>query len=157
MLTAAVCTALTGAGLALSLLTAWRRRFLPATRLAAWSLLPVGLWLTGLLPLAQKIGRAAARWGADLVFKPSVWTGIGVLALSALLFVIARLAGRRTPRGRGRVTGRDGGVPAVAPTASTGALDAPRAQRQPAKKNAAADDGLSDFQEIEEILRRRGI
>jgi hypothetical protein len=155
MLTAAVCVALTGAGLAVAFLTAWRRRFLKATRVAAWSLLPVGLWMTGLLPLGQKIGRAIGTWGADLVFKPGVWAGVGVLALSAVLFAVARLVGRRAPRGR--VTGTDGGVPAVAPRASTAALDAPRT-RQPARKSEpSGDDGLSDFQEIEEILRRRGI
>lgn len=161
MLTATVCVALSGAGLAMALLTAWRRRFLHATRIAAWALLPIGLYMTGLATLGRKVGVAVGKWGADLVFKPTVWIGILVLAVSALLFMIVRVAGKRSPRRR-KVTGDDGGVPAVAPQASTGALEPGRgAQRQPApsrkKAKASGDDGLSDFSEIEEILRRRGI
>lgn len=166
MLTATVCIALSGAGLAVSFLTAWRRRFLRATRIAAWSLLPVGLYMTGLLPLGQKIGKAVGTWGADLVLKPTVWAGIGVLAFAAVLLVVTRLAGRRSggrAEGRSREVSRPGAAPAVAPGASTAALGTrPRAAApaaaKPAKKAAASGgDGLSDFKEIEEILRRRGI
>jgi hypothetical protein len=158
MLTAAVCIALSGAGLAVSFLTAWRRRFLRATRLAAWSLLPVGLYMTGLVPLVRKIGKAAGTWGADLVFKPTVWAGILVLAVSALLFLITRFAGKRSGSGAGRRVRSDSGVPEMAPTASAPALPEPARRTPPARKGGSSgDDGLSDFKDIEEILRRRGI
>lgn len=165
MLTATVCIALSGAGLAVSFLTAWRRRFLRATRIAAWSLLPVGLYMTGLLPLGQKVGKAVGTWASDLVFKPTVWAGVGVLALAVVLFVVTRIAGRRSgvrSGGGSREVTRPGGAPAVAPSASTAALgpggrtEGTSGAKQ-GKRKAGADDGLSDFKDVEEILRRHGI
>jgi hypothetical protein len=180
MLTSTVCVALSAAGLAIALLTAYRRRFLAATRIAAVALLPVGLYLTGLLTLVGKVGHAVGTWAADLVLKPSVWVGFGVLAASVVLYTAARFAGRRR-RGVGRAGRRR--ETAVAPGAQTAGLPAgrggaqetkagtgakagkgakagPEAKRAGAAKSAGAtgaDDGLSDFREVEEILRRRGI
>jgi hypothetical protein len=162
MLTSTVCVALSATGLAIALLTAYRRRFVAATRIAAAALLPVGLYLTGLLGLAGKIGRAAGSWAADLVFKPSVWVGFAVLAGSVVLYAAARLAARR--RGKGAARRAAEGQPAL-----TGEPTAPRLPRRepkdgPKRQSTAktgtasnGDDSLSDFREVEEILRRRGI
>ena len=79
MLTVTVCAALSAAGLAVSFLTAYRRRFVAATRLAAVSLLPIGLAMAGLVGLGGKIIQAISSWAADLVFKPTVWVGFAVL------------------------------------------------------------------------------
>ena len=84
MLTETVCAAVSAAGLGIALLTAYRRRFLAAIRIAAYALIPIGLVLTGL-----------AKWVSDIVFKPTVWIGFGVLALSWALFVVSRAAERR--------------------------------------------------------------
>ncbi|MGW3562851.1 hypothetical protein ACWDSL_02940, partial [Streptomyces sp. NPDC000941] len=84
MLTDTVCAAASAAGLAVAFVTAYRKRFLAATRIAAYALLPVGLAMTGILD-----------WIADLVFKPSVWLGFGVLGLSWLLFMVTRAVERR--------------------------------------------------------------
>ena len=162
MLTAAVCIALSGAGLAISLLTAWRRRFRRATKIAAWSLLPVGLYLAGLLPLAGEIGRAVGSWAADVVFSPTVWAGLAVLALSMVLFIAARIAGKRSARraGGSREAAGPGGPRTVAPGASKAALGRGAGQsaaKSGKKHGSSQDDELSDFKEIEEILRRHGI
>jgi hypothetical protein len=151
MLTSTVCVALSAAGLAIALLTAYRRRYLAATRTAALALLPVGLYMTGLLTLGRKVGQAVGTWAVDLVFKPSVWMGFGVLAVSAVLFAGARLAGRR--RGRGRGTGKETGSgrrerPAVATAGAAAPALARRRKDEPES---------GDFSEIEEILKRRGI
>ncbi|MEN2417922.1 hypothetical protein AABB02_07425, partial [Streptomyces rimosus] len=81
MLTSTVCAAVSAAGLGIAALTAYRKRFLAATRIAAFSLVPVGLVMTGVID-----------WLTDVVFKPTVWAGFGVLALSVVLFMIARVA-----------------------------------------------------------------
>ncbi|MGO4753376.1 hypothetical protein AB4212_33010 [Streptomyces sp. 2MCAF27] len=47
MLTDTVCAAASAAGLAVAFVTAYRKRFLAATRIAAYALLPVGLAMTG--------------------------------------------------------------------------------------------------------------
>lgn len=155
MLTAIVCVALSGAGLALALLTAWRRRFLTATRLLALALLPIGAYLAGLATLGARIGGAIGSWGAGLAFDPVVWLGFMVLALAAVLYLAARFVGRR---GRRRAAaGRDRGrVMAAADSAAALDKSAPAANRGGRNGRAAGDD-LSEFADVEEILRKRGI
>ncbi|PWI42052.1 hypothetical protein [Streptomyces sp. ICBB 8177] len=152
MLTATVCVALSGAGLAVALLTAWRRRFLRAVRVAAVSLLPVGLYLAGLITMFRKIGEAVGDWAAGLVLKPSVWLGFAVLALAVLLYLIARLAsGRSGRRAERRAAAGAGTGTAVEPAARPG----PR--QVEAKRAKAGKGGSSEFDDIEEILRKHGI
>ncbi|WP_405579231.1 hypothetical protein [Streptomyces sp. NBC_01190] len=165
MLTTTLCVALSAAGLALALLTAYRRRFLRATRIAALALLPVGLSMAGLVTLGRRIGTAVGDWAVDLVFKPTVWTGFAVVAFSVLLYGITRLfSGGEAARGRatggpaagGAVAGDRGRGPAAVPGAAAPAL--PTAGRGASgRRRGSADSGLSDFADVEEILKRRGI
>jgi hypothetical protein len=152
MLTTTICAALSAAGLAVALLTAFRRRFVAATRIAAVALLPIGLAMSGLLGLAGAIVREAGNWAADLVLKPSVWAGFAVLACAVVLYVIARTAARRSTGRKERAT--EGGD-AVPPTAGASAL--PARERATEKPRAAGDGGKDDFSEIEEILKKHGI
>ncbi len=173
MLTTTFCAALSAAGLAIAVLTAYRRRYLRATRIAAVALLPVGLAMAGLVTLGRKITTAVGDWAADLVFKPSVWTGFAVLACSAGLYGITRLfAGRGGGRGGDRGTdraaepaglsGAGSGTPAALGASrnsgGAGRADdgAGRGAAKP-KKSRGGDSGLSGFEDVEEILRRRGI
>lgn len=152
MLTSTVCAAVSAAGLALAALTAYRKRFLAATRIAAFALIPLGLVLTGVID-----------WVTDLVFKPTVWTGFGLLALSVVLFTIGRVVERR----RGGVGSRKerraaaaGRTEAVAPTASAPSLGAGRTTSQPSAKGKARgkdDAPKDDFSDIEAILKKHGI
>ncbi|MFJ4187982.1 hypothetical protein [Kitasatospora sp. NPDC089509] len=153
MLTAAISFLLTAGGVAVAGLRAWRRRFRSATRWFAVALLPAGLYLTGLFPLATKIGRAFGDWAAKLVFDPRVWTGIALLGVSAALLLATRWMDRRgaveaTPE-RPSAAGPAPERPAVA--------QAPKAPGKPQKQTGKRDDGLGDFSDIEEILRKRGI
>lgn len=163
MLTTTVCAALSAAGLAIAFLTAWRRRFAAATRIAAVALVPVGLAMSGLVGLAGKIGRAFGGWAADLVLKPTVWAGFAVLACAVVLWVVARAAsGRAAARpaaaGRDRKQARGKKAPAATePAADTPALtSAPAAQRKEKEAQPAADAG-EDFSDIEAILKKHGI
>ncbi|MET8542375.1 hypothetical protein ABZW03_17215 [Kitasatospora sp. NPDC004799] len=153
MLSASISFILTAGGVAFAGLRAYRRRFLSATRWFAVALLPAGLYLTGLFPLASTIGREFADWATKLVLDPRVWTGIALLGVSAVLLLTTRWVGRRggtavegaaeRPAAAGPAPER----PAVAPT--------PKAPKKPAA--GKRDDGLGDFADIEEILRKRGI
>ncbi|MEC4020969.1 hypothetical protein [Streptomyces sp. H27-D2] len=167
MLTTTVCAALSAAGLAIALLTAYRRRFLAATRIAAFSLLPVGLAMAGLIGLGGKIGRAVGGWSADLVLKPTVWAGFGVLAVAVVLYVATRFAsGRgadrteeRTTRTSTRKERRAAAAAqrtAVAPSASAPSLGAGHTAARPEPKAKAAG-GKEDFSDIEAILKKHGI
>lgn len=177
-----VCIALTAAGLLLGAVFAARRRFLTATRWVAAALLPVGVYLTGLAPVVSDIGRTLWNWGTDVVLGTRVWTGLGLLALSMVLFAAARTAGRRRAARRAASPAGERGAPhpVVAPRSALDhrssadpahaeprpkTVSRPKTEPQPPggarpqSKSAGkgADDDLGDFSEIEEILRRRGI
>ncbi|MFI9272642.1 hypothetical protein ACIGXM_18225 [Kitasatospora sp. NPDC052896] len=149
MLTAGVCFALTVVGLVIAGLHGLRRRWRTATRWAAVALLPAGVYLTGLVPVARSIGHAVADWAARLVFDPRVFVGIGLLALAVLLLLATRVGG-------GRKEVAESGAPRSA-TARPAAkqLGTPATPAKPTK--GKSDDGLGDFSDIEEILRKRGI
>ncbi|UJB46482.1 hypothetical protein [Streptomyces sp. A1-5] len=148
MLTSTVCAAVSAAGLGIAALTAYRKRFLAATRIAAFALIPIGLVMTGVID-----------WVTSIVFKPTVWAGFGVLALSAGLFAISRLVERR--RGiagrKERRAAAGSGAPAVAPAASAPSLGpgrkAPKSTPTPSAGSAPKDD----FSDIEAILKKHGI
>lgn len=154
---APLCIGVTVIGLVLSYL-AWRRRGAASgLRGSAYSLLPLGLYLTGVIPLLWRIGSQIVGWAAGLIFKPTVWAGTIVLALAVLLWVVSGMLLRRKVTKSNRAADGDGegGTPAagaakrpaVERTVSTG-------QSAPSGSSSGGDDDLKD---IEELLRRRGI
>jgi hypothetical protein len=155
VLTAAVCVALSGAGLAVAVLTAWRRRYRRAVRVAAVALLPVGLYMAGLVPLGTKIGEAFGTWAAGLVFKSTVWAGFAVIALAVLLHLGSRIGRARSEAKVDR--GADRGA-AVAPASSAPAIaPAPSAPEAAGRKRGKGADATSEFDDIEAILRKHNI
>jgi hypothetical protein len=158
MLTTTVCAALSAAGLAVAFLTAYRRRFAAATRIAALSLVPVGLAMSGLLGMFGKIGGAVAAWASDLVLKPTVWAGFGVLAVALVLYLVGRAAGRRTRARAGGGAGR-GARRAAEPGASRPALggEGGEGDRGRERRPAAGATDADDFSDIEAILKKHGI
>ncbi|MFB7128074.1 hypothetical protein DR950_13545 [Kitasatospora xanthocidica] len=154
MLSAAISFILTAGGVAFAGLRAYRRRFLSATRWFAVALLPAGLYLTGLFPLASTIAREFADWATRLVFDPRVWTGIALLGVSAVLLVTTRWVGRRGGTAVESAPERPAAA-GPAPERPAVAAPAPKAAKKPAA--GKREDGLGDFADIEEILRKRGI
>ncbi|MGC9406580.1 hypothetical protein [Streptomyces sp. DZ1-3] len=149
MIAETVCSAVSAAGLGIAAVTAYRRRFLTAVRVAAYALVPIGLVMTGVV-----------EWLADTAFSPVAWAGFGVLGLSWALFMITRTVERR--RGGTRKERRQAGAAAqrdaVAPGASAPSLGAgagPAAT--PAPGPAKAPRGEDDFSDIEAILKKHGI
>ncbi|MFC9298864.1 hypothetical protein ACFTWH_31175 [Streptomyces sp. NPDC057011] len=143
MLAETICSAVSAAGLGIAALTAYRKRFLAATRIAAYALVPVGLVMTGVV-----------QWVSGMVFKPTVWAGFGLLALAWLLFVITRAVERR---GRGKAVEGSPAREAVAPAASAPSLGAGSRPGPAARRQPQAADGGEDFSDIEAILKKHGI
>ncbi|GAA1362467.1 hypothetical protein ACFPK5_34920 [Streptomyces beijiangensis] len=147
MIAETVASAVSAAGLGIAAITAYRKRFLSATRIAAYSLVPVGLVMTGVV-----------GWVSDMVFKPSVWAGFGVLGIAWLLFASTRAVerrggGTRKERRAAKAAQRE----AVAPAASApslGPATRPVAQPAPGAKAAAPAESFDD---IEAILKKHGI
>ncbi|MGW7417071.1 hypothetical protein [Streptomyces sp. NPDC054863] len=152
MLVETVCSAASAAGLGIAAITAYRKRFLTATRLAAYSLVPVGLVMTG-----------AVGWISGMVFKPVVWAGFGVLAVAWLLFMTTRFVERRSGGTRKeRKAAKAAQREAVAPAASAPSLGVGRQAAAPASAPAPAarqpkKAAGEDFSDIEAILKKHGI
>ena len=150
MIAETVCSAVAAAGLGIAAVSAYRKRFLAATRIAAYSLVPLGLVMTGVV-----------GWLADTAFSPTAWAGFGVLGLSWVLFSTTRAVERRrggTRKERKAARGA-GSQEAVAPTASAPSLGP--AVRTPATRPAGKPRGgetaTDDFSDIEAILKKHGI
>ncbi|MFF0169116.1 hypothetical protein [Streptomyces prasinus] len=153
MIAETVCSAVSAAGLGIALITAYRKRFLTATRIAAYALVPIGLVMTGVV-----------EWLADTAFSPTAWAGFGVLGLSWVLFMTTRAVerrrgGTRQERKERKQQRRTAGAPAqpgaVAPTASAPSLGS--GSRPAAARPAAAPKSDDDFSDIEAILKKHGI
>jgi hypothetical protein len=157
MIAETVCSAVSVAGLGIAAVTAYRKRFLRAVRIAAYSLVPVGLVMTGVV-----------KWLAHTAFSPTAWAGFVVLALAWVLFMVTRAIERRTggTRKERREAAKAAQRGAVAPAASAPSLGAgssatPTAQpavrpkmSEPAPRGAKSGD---DFSDIEAILKKHGI
>ena len=151
---APLCIGVTLIGLVLSFL-AWRRRGAASgLRGSAYSLLPLGLYLTGVIPLLWRIGSQIAGWAAGLIFKPTVWAGTIVLGVAVLLWVVSGMMLRRkvTRSNRAEEGGGEPGTPAAA-----GAAKRPAVERTVSSGQSASSGGDDDLKDIEELLRRRGI
>ncbi|MFF4967824.1 hypothetical protein [Streptomyces sp. NPDC001037] len=148
MIAETVCSAVSAAGLGIAVVTAYRKRYLSAARIAAYSLVPIGLVMTGIV-----------GWLSDTAFSPTAWAGFGVLGAAWLLFagtraVERRRGGTRAERRAARGAAR---TDAVAPTASAPSLGA---GKSPATRPAAPPAGKTsadDFSDIEAILKKHGI
>lgn len=125
MLAETICSAVSAAGLGIAAVTAYRKRFLAATRIAAYSLVPIGLVLTGVV-----------QWVSDIAFKPSVWLGFGLLGLAWLLFMTTRAIERRGvgTRKERKAAARAAQRDAVAPAASAPSLGV--AYRRPSRRRS---------------------
>lgn len=132
-----ISTAVTVLGLMGSWAAAKRRGAASGLRGAAWSLVPLGAYLTGL-----------TKFLSDLVFSPVKWAGVIVLAFGGVLYVTSGVMLRRGADAvpAGREDGRGGGAPKRTTTGDT-----PRAV---GGRTTGAD---SDMAEIEKILKDRGI
>jgi hypothetical protein len=148
MLAETVCSAVSAAGLGIAAVTAYRKRFLSAARIAAYSLVPVGLVMTG-----------AVGWLADTAFSPVAWAGFGLLGVAWLLFAITRAVerrggGSRKERRAARAAARRDAVAPAASAPSLGRSSAPAGREPAAPRPAGSGD---DFSDIEEILKKHGI
>jgi hypothetical protein len=147
MIAETICSAVSVAGLGIAAVTAYRKRFLSAARIAAYSLVPIGLVMTGVV-----------QWLADTAFSVTAWAGFGVLGVAWLLFSTTRAVERR--RGGTRKERKEAKAAArreaVAPTASAPSLGpGTRAAGRPT--TAPGSGSTDDFSDIEAILKKHGI
>jgi len=177
-----LCAGLTGLGLVASWFAMRRRGISAGLRGAAWSLLPLAAYLTGSIKMFWKIGSAIGTFATSFAFSLQVWSGVGVAALAAVLFVVSGAGKRRRKRAKAAaagqprtgLAGRDG-TQAVAGSrnGSTGGNGSagkkaaepatrelatrPARDAKPAKRGKGVFDDDDDLAGVEDILRKHGI
>jgi hypothetical protein len=147
-----LCGGLTVVGLIGSWFTLRRRGARAGARVAAWSLLPIGLYLIGVI-------QPLWNFFYGLVFSPKVWTGLVILGVALLTFAVTGgLRGRPAKR---QADERKRDEPASGPAqlaASPATSATARTQPAPAparrKSTPAVDE---DFGEVADILKKHGI
>jgi len=157
-----LCGGLTAVGLIGSWFALRRRGPRAAARWLAWSLLPIALYLIGVLQVLWRFGVAIGDFFSGLAFSPKVWSGVVLVGLSLVLFVVTGGLRGRGRRKQAKVE-QDGQPPATralaaAPpaAASAGMASRPKSAPVPAKRKGAAPED-EDFGEVAAILKRHGI
>ena len=149
------CVGLTLLGL-IGSWAAWRRRGAAAgVRGVAWSLLPVSLYLTGLLELVWDVVRSTVSWVTHLIFSPTVWSGVALFGVSVVLYVVSGVAKGR--RGDGATVEKSKPAGELTATGPAPASAAAATAAKPATGSKAKQQESSEFDEIEDILKRHGI
>ncbi len=127
---------------------AWRRgnkgRAMQGVGLA---LAPLALYLTGLLRIVWDFVVAVVGWAGRIIFTPAVWSGLGLLALCIVLWVVGGIVARRSA-GKAVATGSSNKTQVSSRPAKASGTSVAKAGTPP------VDD---DFAEIEALLKKRGI
>ena len=83
-----LCGGLTAVGLIGSWFTLRRRGPRAAARVLAWALLPIALYLVGILQVLWRFGVAIGDFFSGLAFSPKVYIGLIIAGISVLLFFV---------------------------------------------------------------------
>ena len=118
------------------------------------ALLPLALYLSGLLGLVWDAVVAVGRWASSTVLSPTIWAGFALLALCVVLWVVGGIVARRTPKR----TRADRKAAAAAPAGGTKAVEARPGRTPSGQANVRqAPPPDDDMAEIEALLKSRGI
>ncbi len=144
----ALTATLTLLGGAWTVYAARNRGAASALRGAGLTLLVPALYLTNTLDTLVGIGAEIASWATRLVFSPTVWLGVVLAGIAVVCLGASSVL-------RGREVERAGSAD---PPAAPAGRDAKQSGKQlPAKRRSKQGSGDDDLDEIEELLRRRGI
>jgi hypothetical protein len=155
---APICIGLSAFGGLIAFLVFRSRGKAAGVRVLGWALLPLAIWLTGLATLLSTVIGAVLRWAGDLVFAPRVWAGVALFFVSFVLLGGANWV-RRRRRAAKIKAGEEAGAGEVKADKSA-AKPEQKTQPQPKaveKSKKGGDDPLAGFEDIDAILKKRGI
>lgn len=158
---APICAGLTAVGVIAAFFAFRRRGAAAGLRLLGWAVLPMAIFLTGMVKLLWTIGTALVQWVSGFIFSPVAWTGVALFGIAAILLPVAAvLRRRRAAAGAATPTGERVAPPSKKPVdggqAAKPAKD-PGKPKAVEKGKGKQDDPLAEFEDIDEILKRRGI
>jgi hypothetical protein len=130
----------------LGLMASWaavrKRGVASGMRGAAWSLVPLAAYLTGV-----------TKFLTDLVFSPVKWAGVVLVGVGVVFYVVSGVMLRKGSEGAEEA----GGAPAEVSSPGRG-KGRPAVEKPSKAAKAPADTTMdADMAEIERILRGRGI
>lgn len=145
-----ICAVVTGLGVIGAFFAFARRGAVSGFRVLGWALLPLAAALTGVVQLLFNFATATIRFVTNFALSVEAWVGFAMFAFAFVLLGgagIARRRGRGAVRERsnsaaGQTAGNDGGNQA--------AVEGNKSQQKD-------DEALAGFEDIEEILKNRGI
>jgi hypothetical protein len=150
-----VAGVLTVIGLVLTVLL-WRRRGPGAgMRMLGVSFLPGAIVLIGLQDVLKELWKSLARFVTNILFAPQIWVGLGMAAAGVVCLIIGNRLTVRKLKGGTTAADTSGGT-ATAPDARSTSTGAAK-PKQVAAKNPKEPTGLEGMEDIDEILKRRGI
>lgn len=138
----------------------WRRKGVASgLRGVAWSLLPLAAGLLGLMNAIWQFVLSLLGIVAGLVFNPLVWAGAVMVGVSVVLYVVSgfmRVRGLGTSP-RGAAKGGENAPKAEGGAKAAGPAGAPAGQVGAKAPKKSGGDDISDFSDIEDLLKKRGI
>ena len=152
--------ALTLVGLIISFFV-WRSKGSAAgLRGVSWSLVPLAAGLLGLLGAVSQFVGSIFTILVNLIFNPIVWAGVVLTGLAVVLYIVsgvmrARGVGVKT-KGGASSTGPEGATAPAEPGRPAAGGGVPAGKVGGAPSQGGGDD-LSDFSDIEALLKKRGI
>jgi hypothetical protein len=150
-----ICAGLTLLGLAAAFLAFRRRGAASGVRLIGWAVLPMAAYLTGMVRLLWTVGSEVVRWITRFAFSPTVWVGVALFGVAAIAFPVAAAMRRRQAS-----ASAEGGETVAGKRAGRRSAGGDTGRERPPKavgKGSQDAAGLEGMEEIEEILKRRGI
>ncbi len=160
-----ICAGLSAVGVVAAFFAFRRKGVASGLRLLGWAVLPMAIYLTGMVRLLWTIGQALVQWVSGFVFSPFVWTGLALFAFAALVFPVAARLRRRQAGAAGASASGDGattplpkqGETATAAGKTRGGDKAKANPKAVGKGTQQAANPMEGMEDIEEILKRRGI
>ena len=157
-----LCGGLTAVGLIGSWFALRRRGPRAAARVLAWALLPIALYLVGILQVLWRFGVAIGDFFSGLAFSPKVYIGLIIAGISVLLFFVTgglrsrdRKKHENASASEKKKEEPDAGPGQLMPSSPATARTQPVPAPAKRKKSGPAPD--EDFDEVADILKRHGI
>lgn len=153
------CLALTALGVFAAVLTFRKRGASSGIRVLGWGLLPIAVWLTGLSRLLWTVVLEGARWVGGLVLSPRVWVGVALFLVAFVMLGGVGFVRRRRAKSSGAAKPAGGAGSSGGKSASdqSGQGTGSGAAKGQVEKKQGKDDPLEGMEDIEAILKRRGI